>query len=258
LLRRPVVYVAGVVVGLGAFAVGLPWWAAVAVGVLALLAGAGLAALLFGFAARPPGAHMPAPPAPVSPTAEFRLEGEYWTLAFRGPPFRLADSKGLRYIHRLLETPGVEVYALDLEIGPHAAPATIVPDEEGVHSDPPTRQDIVDQPALKAYRTRIEELRVELEEADRNNDPERASQAREELEFLLDEVSNVTRPGGGPAKVRDETERARVNVTRVIKSAIQKIREQDPSLGHHLDHDIRTGTYCVYQPDPATSPDWVL
>jgi hypothetical protein len=252
------VYVAGVVVGVGAFAVGLPWWAAAAVGLLALLAGAGITALLVGYAARPPGAHVPAPQAPVSPSAEFRLEGEYWTLAFRGSPFRLADTKGLRYIHRLLETPGVEVYALDLEAGSQGAGATIAPDEHGMHGGPGSRENIVDQQALKAYLARIEELRDELEEADRHNDPERASRAREELEYLVDEVARISRPGGTPAKVRDETERARVNVTRAIKSAILKVREQDPSLGHHLDHDIRTGTYCVYQPDPTTAPDWAL
>jgi FMN phosphatase YigB (HAD superfamily) len=170
----------------------------------------------------------------------------------------LADSKGLRYIHRLLETPGVEVYALDLEVGSRAAAAIIVPDEEGVYTGPPSREDIVDQQALRAYRQRIEELREELEEADRNNDAERASGAREELEYLIDEVARVTQPRGTPTKMRDETERARVNVTRTIKSAIQKISEQDQSLGHHLDHDIRTGTYCLYKPDPATAPDWAL
>jgi len=249
--------VAGVVVGLGAFAAGLEWWAAVAVGILALLAGAGLAALLFRFAARPPGAHAPVPPASVSPT-EFRPEGGYWTLAFHGSPFRLADSKGLRYIHRLLASPGVEVYALDLEMASQAAPSTIAPDDEGLHRDPPLRQHIVDQPALRAYRRRIEELREQLEEADRNNDPERAARARRELEFLVDQVASAARPGGTPAKLRDETERARVNVTRAVRSAIRKIAEQDASLGHHLDHDIRTGIYCAYEPDPATAPNWAL
>src|ERR1700722_9151483 len=44
----------------------------------------------------------------------FRREGEFWTIAYRGKPFRLKDSKGLGYIAHLLRHPGVEFHVLDL------------------------------------------------------------------------------------------------------------------------------------------------
>ena len=97
-LRRPWIYVAAIVVGLvGALA--LPWYAALVIAVVALLARAALAAWLFAITGRPPGAHVPAAVAQPAPeSAVFRLEGEYWTIAFNGPTFRLIDAKGLNKV----------------------------------------------------------------------------------------------------------------------------------------------------------------
>ena len=78
------------------------------------------------------------------------------------------------------------------------------------------------------------------------------------LEPILDEIARITRPGGTSRSQPGEAERARVNVYRAIRKSIEKIREQDLSLAHHLDHDIRTGTYCSYDPDAVTAPDWAL
>jgi hypothetical protein len=36
----------------------------------------------------------------------FRLEGEYWTIAYQGALCRLRDAKGLRYLAHLLRRPG--------------------------------------------------------------------------------------------------------------------------------------------------------
>jgi len=262
-LRRPAIYAAAVVVGVAALAAGLPWWAAIPVAIAALLGGAGIAAWMFAVPARPPGAHA-APTLETrsddAPGAVFRLEGEYWTIAFQGSTFRLVDSKGLRYIHRLLGSPGIEVYALDLESAFHPGSPSVpaVDRGEALRLDVPSPDLLVDRQALDAYRRRVEDLRDQIEEADRNGDDERASRAREELEYLVEEIGRVTGRGGSPRARAGETERARVNVTRAIRKAIERIREQDRSLGHHLDHDIRTGTFCIYLPDPAAAPDWAL
>jgi non-specific serine/threonine protein kinase len=239
----------------------LPWYAAVVIAVVALLAGAAIAAWLFAIAERPAGAHVPAavaqPAQPGPESAVFRLEGAYWTIAFKGPTFRLIDAKGLRYVHRLLETPGVEVHVLDLELLGLAGATSPPAAEDGLHAGFPAGQLLVDQETLRRYRLRIEDLRDQIEEAEATNDPERAGRAREELEYLMEELDKVTHHGK-PRIQAGETERARVNVYRAIHSSIGKIREQDASLGHHLDHDIRTGTYCSYAPDPTTAPAWAL
>jgi hypothetical protein len=43
---------------------------------------------------------------PDKTTALLRREGEYWTIAFNGPVFRLRDCKGLTYLAYLLRHPG--------------------------------------------------------------------------------------------------------------------------------------------------------
>jgi hypothetical protein len=39
-----------------------------------------------------------------------------------------------------------------------------------------------------------------------------------------------------------------------------RIAEHHPQLSDHLDHTIRTGTYCAYAPDPSgpERPRWSL
>ena len=53
-------------------------------------------------------------PETSTPTALFRREGELWTIAYGGPPFRLRDVKGLGYIAALLASPGRELHVLEL------------------------------------------------------------------------------------------------------------------------------------------------
>jgi hypothetical protein len=60
------------------------------------------------------------PPAPRWPSVDapdrdiFRLEGEYWTIAYQGALFRLRDAKGLRYLAHLLLRPGQRFPAAEL------------------------------------------------------------------------------------------------------------------------------------------------
>jgi hypothetical protein len=37
-----------------------------------------------------------------------------------------------------------------------------------------------------------------------------------------------------------------------------RIAEHHPQLGAHLDRTIRTGTYCVYSPDPGGPAGWMV
>ncbi len=46
--------------------------------------------------------------------ASFRLEGEQWAVEYDGLQIRLTDSRGVRYLARLLARPSQEIHALDL------------------------------------------------------------------------------------------------------------------------------------------------
>ena len=50
--------------------------------------------------------------------------------------------------------------------------------------------------------------------------------------------------------------RARVAVTKRIRDVIRKIAVHHPSLGYHLATAVKTGSTCVYRPDPAQPHPW--
>jgi non-specific serine/threonine protein kinase len=117
---------------------------------------------------------------------------------------------------------------------------------------------MLDVQAKAEYRARVTELQEEIEEAESFNDPERASKAREELGFLARELAGAVGLGGRDRKSGSDAERARVNVTRAIRTALKRIADHDPVLSRSLGSAIRTGTYCVYEPAPGDEPVWDL
>ena len=184
-------------------------------------------------------------------TALFRREGEFWTIAFEGAGFRLRDTKGLHYIAALLREPGRELHALDL--------LAVEPAEDALRRPPGSDAGpILDGQAKAQYRERLEDLEDELHEAERWNDRERAARASEERELLAHELAAAVGIGGRDRKAASDSERARVNVTRSIRSALERIIEHSPALGHHLEATLRTGQFCSYVPDPRVPVRWEL
>ena len=195
-------------------------------------------------------------PVPAPRAAVFRREGEYWSIAFEGDAFRLRDSKGLRYLAVLLARPGHEVLALDLVSGgpERVGPGPAADDDLAVEGG---GGEVLDRQARDAYRRRLEELRDTLAEAESWGDAERASRAREEMEFLARELAAGVGLGGRPRPAVSPAERARQSVTKAIKGAISRVSEQSPTLGAHLGTTVRTGTFCSYTPDPRAPIAWV-
>jgi len=186
----------------------------------------------------------------------FHREGEYWTVALGGEPVRIRDTKGMRYLARLLSQPGHELHALDLARSSDPEGSAGVPDPE-LRSDAMGDAGALLDPAAKAaYRLRLEDLRSEIAEAEAFNDLERAARARQEVDFLASELAGAVGLGGRDRKAASSAERARLSVTRAIRAALARIAEQSPDLGHHLDATIRTGTYCSYNPDPRLPITW--
>ena len=61
--------------------------------------------------------------------------------------------------------------------------------------------------------------------------------------------------GGRVRRTGAVAERARSTVTRRIREALVRIEEAHLSLGRHLRRSVRTGVYCVYEPDELVSWD---
>jgi hypothetical protein len=196
----------------------------------------------------------------VTASGRFRREGEYWTVTWDGSTVRVRDAKGMRYLAMLLAHPGREFHALDLVGNGVAAPGPVrARDETGM-----TVRDIgdagvrLDAEAKSAYLERLRELRLEAAEAEEWNDPERSARAHAEIGFLTDELKGAVGLGGRDRPEASASERARLSVTRAVRSAITRIAEQQPTLGSHLSATVRTGTFCSYQPDPRLSTTWEI
>jgi hypothetical protein len=201
----------------------------------------------------------PEPPVAAGPsTATLCREGDVWAFQCEGSVVRVRNSKGVQHLAALLANPGVEMHALDLAGAdgdrqsrhPHGAGqdlSTVVSDDAGP---------MLDAEAKASYRRRLEELREELEEAESFNDPERASRAREEMELIAQELAGAVGIGGRDRKAASSAERARINVTKAIRSVLHRVADHDPALGRELSATVRTGTFCVYEPDPRRPVIW--
>ena len=88
--------------------------------------------------------------------------------------------------------------------------------------------EVLDDAAKDAYRRRLAELDELICEAERFNDIGRAAQLGVERDLLVDQLAQAVGLGGRDRRAVSVSERARVNVTRAIRSAIRRIGEADP------------------------------
>ena len=190
----------------------------------------------------------------------FRREGEYWTLAFEGRVCRVRDLKGLHHIARLLREPGLELAPAELIADLDPAPGETSRRSTGGRNTSSLGDagPLLDAKAKAHYRSRLSELRAELDDAERCNDVERAARARAELEFITHELAAAVGLGGRDRRASAAAERARVTVTKRIKDALARVRASHPSLARHLAQTIRTGQLCAYGTDPDRRVPWSL
>jgi hypothetical protein len=213
-----------------------------------------------------PATPIPAPlPDPAKPAGNvFRRDGEYWTVRYDGVTFSLRDTKGMQYLGRLLAAPGIEFHVLDLAsdgataVRTPGAPAADASAAELGTSGFGDAGEILDTKARDEYRTRLRDLDTEIAEAESWNDPERVARLQAERAFLIDELSAAVGLGGRSRPAASASERARLNVGKTIRSAIDRIETHNAALGRHLSLAVRTGTFCSYTPDPALNIVWTV
>lgn len=202
--------------------------------------------------------------AAAADAALFRKEGEYWTIAYAARTCRIRDAKGLVYIALLLRHPGKPLHVTELVNLGGAADAASESIAAHAEADAPVRRGlgdagaVLDSQAKTEYRRRLAELQSELQEAQTFHDPGRVERARAEIDMLTHELSAAVGLGGRDRRLGSDAERARVNVTRSITRALEKIAENHPELAEHLGRALRTGTVCTCALVAALPPDWVL
>jgi len=137
---------------------------------------------------------------------------------------------------RLLAQPGREIPALDLM-------------SDGAPTISSAGIEAIDAKARAAYKRRLAELESELEDADASADIGRSERLLSERDALLAQLGGAYGIGGRPRVGGDSSGRARSAVTQRLRDALGRIARAHPEAGRHLRRSVRTGTFCVYEPD---------
>ncbi len=183
--------------------------------------------------------------------ATLEADGGWWTAGCGETKVRIRDTKGLRYLADLVAHPGVERHALAL-----------VDLVEGVSVEGVDRRRLgdagpkADAQGRALYRRRVAELRDEVEDALSVEDDDRAVRAQTDLDAIVSELARSFGLGGRDRRASSASEKARLNVTRALRSALARLAEALPQAGAVLDRRVRTGTFCAYEPHPDDEVTW--
>ena len=191
----------------------------------------------------------------------FRKDGDYWTLRFQGGRvMHLRHRKGLSYIAILLSHPVLPGHRRG-----HFSALKLVAQVEGLHA-----QLTANDEYSKKSRTELDEegmssilalirnrgnpkdseewLAAKEAKYESADDPAEKAELKEQIEEIKSEVDKMRGFQGRPRNEDSPLERARINVTKQIKSAIDQIAKQDKAFGRHLRAFIETGASCCYSP----------
>jgi len=195
---------------------------------------------------------------PTHKKSLFLRQNDYWIIRYHGHTALLKSTRGLQYLAALLRDPGREFHVSELIASPRDAStqaagfAVCGRVTGGLYAG----MTVLDTQAKAEYKCRLNELRRDLDEAERFHDPLRQSQAQNEMHMITDRLASAVGFGGRDRKTSSEAERARSAVTKCIKKTVQKIGEAIPSLGYHFAARIKTGYFCSYNPHPDRPVAW--
>jgi hypothetical protein len=195
---------------------------------------------------------------PIHEESLFLRQNDYWIIRYHGQTAFLKSMRGLRYLAVLLRNSGHEFHVRELlarsldASTPTAAVGLRGRVMGGLYAGIP----LLDAQAKAEYKCRLNELRQDLKEAVRFNDPPRRTKAQNEIQVITGRLASAVGIGGRDRKTSSDAERARCAVTKCIKKAIQRIGDAIPSLSYHLAARIKTGYFCSYNPHPNRPVAW--
>lgn len=173
------------------------------------------------------------------------IKGQCWALRYNGNGEKIyTPDIGFYHLQILLENPGTTFSASELDVmvrrmtkneicGSVSAGET--PTEEGVsvlgESD---AGPVLDEDAVRSYRTRLNEIQEELEEARTNNDLGKIDAFETEKRWIELELANAKGLGGVIRKLGDDRNKVRNRVGNAVRRALGKIKQYDRPLSDHL------------------------
>ena len=185
-------------------------------------------------------------------SATLRRDGSWWSAACGETTARLRNTKGLAYLAELVAHPATERHVIDLvDLVEGVSPDTGIDRRRLGEAGP-----LLDARSRDAYRRRVGQLKDEVEDALAVEDDDRAASAQSELDALVAELARAFGLGGRERKASSVAEKARVNVTRAIRTAIATVSDVLPAAGGVLDRRVRTGLFCAHEPQPDDEILW--
>ena len=190
----------------------------------------------------------------VQPTFCFYEEGDFWLVGLPGKEKPIKKTDGLSYIHFLLHYPNLFFTPAFV----YNKGVSII--ENGVLTTPEQLEKLnafglekLDEKTRKAYNLRIEELKRDLESEHYEGPEEALDKKNEKQELTYALTKSVVRDPKSPK------ERARVNITKRIKNALNKILVEIPEMKRYLNEStIKTGDNLSYRPLLDQTPEWTL
>jgi hypothetical protein len=179
----------------------------------------------------------------AGPVINFYRKSDYWIVGKKGEEAHLKNLKGYAFIRLLIEHPNQKISSY---VAYHGK-------EPELKSLWTKKQQIFDQKTIQQVKVAKEELEEKLA---LENNPLEKLEIKEEIERYDDFLKDEGRP------FERETDRARVNVTLAINSALKKIHEEIPLLRTYLckgeKGTIKTGHVCRYEPNDQYPVQWLL
>ncbi len=216
-------------------------------------------------------------PITVENTTEyvFRLNGEFWEIKYGSKSKNIKDSKGMLYIHILLEKTAQPIRA-DVLVSANEkseiAEGLIIPSEE--YSSANQVED-----SSEGYERKIQDYSNEVQERDSHAeyklfkeqlaalkselhmiDPDDPGYPKKEKEYqdFRKFISRTYNIRGQARQSSGGGDQARQAVFKAIARAQEKIAKYFPELETHFEEYLTTGFECKYDPPPSQLPDWQL
>jgi hypothetical protein len=161
-----------------------------------------------------------------------------WEIWFaEGEPLYIKGSKGLDYIHALLQSPGRTFSSAELR------------DAIAGHGRMPMGNlgPVADAQSIRRYQHRLTELRADLDIATEHNDIGRQERIMDEIDALEQELGRCLGLGGR-LRQNSDAERARKSVSNAIYRALHQLRARHPALSRHLSATLKIGNGISYLP----------
>lgn len=217
----------------------------------------------------------------ATPAFCFYKNGDKWLIGEKGKEKIFNHLKGFEIIRYLILNEGKEFVVTlldssrkasqedyDFNVGYAPSGVKIRPEkaldmtyeedgEESYSLSNESVQKIVDGQTIKQTQSQIYYLKEQLSE---QTDPYKELELKDTIIALEKYIKSAKR---SPQKIANfknlPKDRVRINVRKLIKTALDKISNDIPELKEILNEDtIKTGNKCLYKPDSSNPVKWIL